>query len=91
MSEQRKKYLDENYHIDLYKNNANLAGWFIEYHTMIGNKSKFIGKNIVSGPDRTYIGYNGKKYISGEELPKELYKRAYKGLQVTSLLYPLNK
>lgn len=91
MTEAKQKYLDNHYHIDLYKDDANVTGWFIEYHTMLGNKAKFIGMNIITEPDRIYVGYNGRKTITGEELPKKLYKRAYKELDVTTILYPLNK
>lgn len=91
MNEKKKKYLDNHCHVNLYKGDENLIGWYVEYYLAEGAKSKYIGMVTVSQPDRKYVGYSGRQSQSSDELPAILNKKAYNGVEITSILYPIYK
>ena len=88
MTEQRKKYLDENCHISLYEQQANHRGWYKEFFSMSGNKPEFLGIVTVDEPDREHVGYEGRRQDVADKRLKK-YKKLRGDESIISILYPL--
>tara|TARA_Y100001972_G_C7578657_1_gene290294 strand:+ start:160 stop:432 length:273 start_codon:yes stop_codon:yes gene_type:complete len=88
MTEQRKKYLDENCHISLYEQEVNHIGWFKEFYSVTTKSSEFLGTIEVDEPDREHVGYEGRKQDVADSRLKK-YKKLRGDEKIISILYPL--
>ena len=88
MKASRKEYLDSTCHVNLYKGDEKLSGWYVEYYVTQGNKQKYLGMVTVPAPDREHVGHGGRQTTTAANLPQQLYKRKLAGSEIITILYP---